>query len=305
MFFKFEFECSRTVVLEAASQSRHKLKVSPAVSSWLRKYDIGLNDVPGSGPGGIVLKGDVISYTNSRSLSVSRMQMSAATSKPSLPVFSGILEQSFNDNQLQDKIVAEKLAQSQNKREVPHFHLTAEFECQAFQALCEKELNVSMRAGLLSAISSAVLRFPAVNAKWEGSVIRQYDFVNLEVVSLQEESPSLWISGANQLGVEEFHTIFESYPEEYRSRKGSTFSVWDGLSLSDLTVSRANLGLGSGSCVLALSAPKLTICTDTVRTKLVLPVTLACDHRVVDGAVGAAFLEYLGSVVEQKVSRFL
>ena len=202
------------------------------------------------------------------------------------------------------RTIAERLTES--KQQLPHYYLTMEVKLDVIEAVRQK-MNLSINDFILKASGYAMTKCPTVNSVWKGDSIRQYNNVD---ISMAVATPNGLITPIvvdvinKPLDVihDELNSLYEKArnnnlsPQEYQ---GGTFTV---SSLGSLGIKHftaiinspqsAILAVGKGeNRVLATDSGGMTIAK-------VVTVTMSCDHRVIDGAVGAKWLGYFREAME-------
>jgi pyruvate dehydrogenase E2 component (dihydrolipoamide acetyltransferase) len=266
---------------------------------------VNLGGVHGSGPGGRIIKRDI-----EAAASAGAAGAPAAPSRAAVPPSDG--QTDFSDVPLTNirKVIAKRLSESIGP--IPTFYLTAELdltrvmEMRAAMAELGDEFKVSVNDVLLKAIAVALSQHPEVNAHWLGDHIRYFNRVHLGMAVATDDGlivPVIWDADRKRLS--EISRDAKELAKRARERKlkpeeftGSTFSV-------------SNLGMfGIDQFTAIINPPEAgIIAIGTGEDKLVVekgePVvrkrvrlTMSCDHRVIDGAVGAKFLQALRRLVE-------
>ena len=208
------------------------------------------------------------------------------------------------------KTIAKRLAESIGP--IPTFYLTAEFdlsrvtEMRAAMAQMGDEFKVSVNDILMKAVATALSQHPEVNAHWLGDKIRQHHRVHLGMAVATPDGLIVpVIFDADQKRMSEISHEAKELAKRARERKlkpeeytGSTFSI-------------SNLGMfGIDQFTAIINPPEVSILAIGTAQDVVVPgpdgfvvqkrlrVTMSCDHRAVDGAVGAAFLQTLRRLIE-------
>jgi pyruvate dehydrogenase E2 component (dihydrolipoamide acetyltransferase) len=290
---------------QAPSGNGENVRSSPLARRMASERGLNLGGVQGSGPGGRIIKRDIEAAASAGAVAA---QPRAAA--PSAPVISR--EGDYQDVPLTNirKIIAKRLSESIGP--IPTFYLTAELdltrvmEMRAAMAELGDEFKVSVNDVLLKAIAVALSQHPEVNAHWLGDHIRYFNRVHLGMAVATDDGlivPVIWDADRKRLS--EISREAKELAKRARERKlkpeeftGSTFSV-------------SNLGMfGIDQFTAIINPPEAgIIAIGTGEDKLVVehgePVvrkrvrlTMSCDHRVIDGAVGARFLQALRRLVE-------
>jgi pyruvate dehydrogenase E2 component (dihydrolipoamide acetyltransferase) len=298
-----------------------RVKASPLARRVAREANLDLRTVPGSGPRGRIIMRDVEAATKDLP---GMSGFPVSVSGPSSPAeavsgtFAGQARSpglDFEDQPLSQmrKTIARRLVESLSP--VPHFFLritvdmrrTLEARERVNGLLESRGEKVSINDFILKATAAALERHPEVNAEWTGEAIRRHYRVHLGVaVAVEDGLITPVIRDANQKGLAQISREIRELaargrekrlmPEEYT---GSTFSV-------------SNLGMfGIHEFTGVINPPEAGILAvggieetpavagDQVVVKLLMKVTMSCDHRVIDGATGARFLQTLKEMLEE------
>jgi pyruvate dehydrogenase E2 component (dihydrolipoamide acetyltransferase) len=278
---------------------------SPLARRLASDRGLDLAAVQGSGPNGRIIKRDI-----EAAAAAAPSGAKAATGAPSAPRPAAAGD--YNDVPLTNirKVIAKRLGESIGP--IPTFYLTAEFDLtrvmEMRKAMLElgDEFKVSVNDVLLKAIAVALSQHPEVNAHWMGDHIRYFNRVHLGMAVATDDGLIVpVIFDANQKRMSEISREAKELAKRARERKlkpeeftGSTFSV-------------SNLGMfGIDQFTAIINPPEAAILAiGTSEDKLVVVdgepvvrqrvrVTMSCDHRIVDGAVGAKFLQALRRLIE-------
>ncbi|GGH77359.1 pyruvate dehydrogenase complex dihydrolipoamide acetyltransferase [Phaeocystidibacter marisrubri] len=290
----------------ATDSSDSRVKASPLAKKMAEEKGISLSQVSGSGEGGRIVKRDIDSFVPSSSSSTSTSSNSFAVSEgyTDIPV-----------TQMR-KTIARRLAES--KFTAPHFYLTIEIDMDNAVATRKRindrgDVKVSFNDLVIKAAAVALTKHPAVNSSWMGDSIRQYDHVNIGVAVAVEEGLLVpVVRHANAKGLVQISAEVRESAQKAKDKKLQP-SDWEG---NTFTIS--NLGMFGieeftaivnppDSCIMAVGGIRqVPVVKDgQVVPGNVMKVTLSCDHRVVDGAKGAAFLQTFKQMMEEPVSMLL
>jgi pyruvate dehydrogenase E2 component (dihydrolipoamide acetyltransferase) len=260
-----------------------------------------LGAVQGSGPGGRIVKRDV------EALLASALAPAAPIAAPA-----GAGGADFEDVPLTQirKTIARRLAESIGP--VPTFYLTAEFdmervaEMRSAMAELGEEYRVSFNDIVLKATAAALVRHPECNAHWLGDRIRRYRRVHLGMAVAVEEgliTPVIFDADRKSLGqiAAEARDLAQRArerrlrPEEY---SGATFSVSNlgmfGIDQFTAIINPPEAGILAVGSV----EPRPVAREGGLAVRRRMRVTMSCDHRVIDGATGARFLQTLRLLLE-------
>lgn len=280
-----------------------RIKASPLARKIAKDKGINLAVVHGSGDFGRIIKKDIEFYNPSTGVS-------AGTS------FVGT--EGFNDEPLSQmrKTIAKRLSESVNT--APHFYLTMEIDmdhCIAAREAINKiqDTKVSYNDIVIKACAHALRKHPKVNASWLGDKIRYYHHIHVGMAVAVEDGllvPVIRFADGKtlqQISIEakEFGKKAKEKKLQPKDWEGNTFTVSNlGMFGIDQFTSIINT---PEACILAVGGIKQV---PVVKGGVVVPgnimkITLSCDHRVVDGATGAAFLQTLKVFLENPVTMFV
>jgi len=285
-----------------------KLKASPLARSIATRENIPLASVAGSGPGGRIVRADVLGYAPSP----------AAASVPAAAPPPGPTIQAGEELPVSNmrKTIARRLAES--KFTAPHFYVTVEIDMDAAVALREQILKVenvkvSYNDLVLKACAKALTRFPMVNATWLGDKIATHGEVSIGVaVSIPDGLITPVVRNADRKSIVEISREVKDLAARARDKKlkpdeyvGSTFTV-SNLGMFDVSEFTAIINPPE-SAILAVGAVQRVpvVKGDEIRPGYRMKVTLSCDHRVVDGALGAQFLSEVRRLLESPIALFV
>lgn len=321
-----------TLSLSSSSSSSSRVIASPLARKLARETGIDLSLLQGTGPNGRIISIDVTSASPEKLASAKAASSKASSSADvSLPVAGKRLPASngqvYSDFELSDLSKALAARMTLSKQLVPHYYLSVELNLSKLLEFrssisTSDDKNVSVLDLLVKAAGLAVKQVPDVNGQWMDTFIRRYDQVDINVVMGTGSSiVTPVIRDVNAKG------LF-AISNEMAAFEDSLFKV-DGVTIDENkvapgTISIHNLGMygikSAAPIVLSPQAVALAFgaITDTVVPKVnckanednwevapVMVATLSCDHRVVDGAVGAQWLAAFKTIVENPISMLL
>ena len=276
-----------------------RVRSSPLARRLASERGLDLGAIAGTGPNGRVIKRDVESAREARALRPAAPRVVPA-------------EGDFHDVALTQirKTIAKRLAESIGP--VPTFYLTVDLdverlaEMRAAMAAQGDTFKVSVNDVLLKIVAAAVAQHPEVNAHWMGDRIRYFNRVHVGVaVAVEEGLITPVIFDANTKGLRQIADEIRSLAERARARK-LTPEEYTGA-----TISVSNLGMFGieqftaiinppETAILAVGAvePRPVVTDGEVTVRRRMRITMSCDHRVIDGATGARFLQTLRQLVE-------
>jgi pyruvate dehydrogenase E2 component (dihydrolipoamide acetyltransferase) len=276
---------------------------SPLAKRLADERGLNLSAIAGSGPNGRIIKRDIEAAQSSPA---------SGAQGPSgfrLPA-SGAEFEDLPLTQIR-KTIARRLAESIGP--IPTFYLTAEFDLQrasemrAAMAAMGDDYKVSFNDIILKATATALAQHPEVNAHWLGDHIRLHHRVHLGMAVATDEGLIVpVIFDADQKRMSEIAIESKALAKKARERKltpaeytGSTFSVSN---LGMMQIEQFTAIINPPECgILAIGAieDKVVVAADgSLETRKRLRVTMSCDHRAIDGAVGARFLQTLRRMIE-------
>jgi len=282
------------------------VRSSPLARRLASERGLDLHSVQGSGPNGRIIKRD-IEAAAAAGVAVQRPAAAAAPSGPVIP-----REGDFHDEPLTNirKTIARRLGESIGP--IPTFYLTAEFDLtrvmEMRKAMAElgDEFKVSVNDVLLKATAVALSQHPEVNAHWLGDKIRYHNRVHLGMAVATDDGlivPVIW--DADRKRMSEISREAKELAKRARERKlrpeeftGSTFSV-SNLGMFGIDQFTAIINPPeAGILAIGTSEEKLVVVNGEPVVRNRVRVTMSCDHRIIDGAVGAKFLQTLRRLIE-------
>jgi pyruvate dehydrogenase E2 component (dihydrolipoamide acetyltransferase) len=277
---------------------------SPVVRKIAREQDIDLKGVQGSGPGGRIIKRDVEGKQAQTQTVAAPAGLRAPRVVPISPM---------------RKVVARRMTEA--KQTVPHFYLTVDVDADAIWK-ARQEINASLeKTGekvsindiLIKACAIALRRVPEVNASYRGDSLHYHERVDISVaVAVPEGLMVPVVRDADLKGILEISQEVRELAGRAKEKKLKPEEMTDG------TFSISNLGMyGIDEFSAVINPPEGAIlAVGAVREEPVLKdgqivagrrmkMTLSCDHRVIDGATGARWLQALRPLVEQPLAMLL
>ncbi|MBK8686303.1 MAG: 2-oxo acid dehydrogenase subunit E2 [Bacteroidetes bacterium] len=284
-----------------------RIKASPLAKQIARDKGIDLRKVQGSGDYGRIVKRDLDNYNEMPQPSVTQ-----ATKSTSMPVQLQSGTEGHTDYPVTQmrKIIAQRLGES--KFSAPHFYLRISVEMDNMMQ-ARKEINqvssvkVSFNDIMIKAVALALRKHPEVNSSWLGEVIRHNHHIHIgSAIALEEGLIVPVIRFADQKSLAQIATDANDLYDKARNKKiqpqefsGNTFTI-SNLGMMDIDDFTAIIN-PPDACILAVGriAPTPVVVDQQIQIKHIMRLTLSCDHRVVDGAVGARFLQTLKTYLQQ------
>lgn len=297
---------------QAASNGR--LKASPLAKRLAAEKGIDLASLNGSGDGGRIVRKDVDTYTPKAKEAVAPAAKKEEAKKPVQP-FAATGQEGHTDVPLTQmrKIIAKRLSESNFT--APHFFLTTEVvmdnAMQSRASINEiSPVKISFNDIIIKAAAIALRQHPAVNSSWMGDFIRQNNHVHIgSAIALPEGLIVPVIRFADQKTLSQIAAEAKDLYDKARNKKiqpqdftGNTFTI-SNLGMMDIEEFTAIIN-PPDSAILAVGRIKEVVVKkgDGFGVQNVMKLTLSCDHRSVDGAVGAAFLQTLKKYLENPVT---
>lgn len=290
-----------------------RIKASPLAKKIAKSKGVDLSKIKGSGPGGRIVKKDIETAGS--------ISTQPAPSTPAAKPKQTLTE---HDQRIalsgMRSIIAQRLLES--KTQIPHFYLNVEINAQplmdlrkqANSAAGEHDNKFTVNDFILKAVANAAASVPQVNASFDVDSIVQFGSVNLSVaIAVDDGLVTPVISGANKKSLLEISLAVKDLAERARSKKLSP----DEFSGGTITVS--NLGAYGvdnfdaiinppQAAILSIGSIKNTpVVSDegNIVPGLIMKVGMSCDHRVIDGAVGAEYLAELKKRIENPASMLI
>ncbi|MCS6903962.1 MAG: pyruvate dehydrogenase complex dihydrolipoamide acetyltransferase [Bacteroidia bacterium] len=293
-----------TVGVAVASDDR--IKASPLAKALAKEKGIELSSIVGTGEGGRIIKRDIESF------------------KPAAPIIemvppASVLEAGpYVDVPLTQmrKTIARRLSESKNT--APHYYLTMAIRMDKAAEFREQIKNdsgtkISYNDMIIKAAALALKKHPKVNASWLGESIRQYNYYNIGMAVAMEEGLIVpVIKNADAKGLIEISNEARLLSEKARNKQlqpqeyqGNTFTI-SNLGMYGIEEFTAIIN-PPDVCILAVGAinEQPVVENGQITIGKIMKVTLSCDHRVVDGAVGSEFLQTLKYLLENPIRMLL
>jgi pyruvate dehydrogenase E2 component (dihydrolipoamide acetyltransferase) len=295
------------VQASSSTSDNGRVKASPLAKKMASDKGIDVSLVKGTGEGGRIVKRDIENY----SPAVAQAAAGATAMSTSAPA---VGQESFKEEKVSQmrKVIAKRLAES--KFEAPHFYLTMEINMdksiEARKSMNEiSPVKISFNDMVIKAVASALRQHPKVNSSWLGDKIRYNEHIHIGMAVAVEEGllvPVIRFADSKSLSQisNEAKTLGgkaknkELQPKDW---EGNTFTI-SNLGMFGIDEFTAIIN-PPDACILAVGGIKETVIVKNGQMQVgnVMKVTMSCDHRVVDGAVGSAFLQTLKGLLEDPV----
>ncbi len=291
-----------------------RIFVSPLARKMAEEKGIDLSDVKGSGDNGRIIKRDIENYTPSAKPAApekAAAEPAGGTAMPFVPAGEEHVEEVKNSQMR--KVIAKRLAES--KFSAPHYYLTIEVDME--QAMASRgrinelpDTKVSFNDMVVKACAMALKKHPQVNTSWNNETTRYNSHVHIGVaVAVDEGLVVPVLKFTDQMSLTQIGAAVKDLAGRARNKKiapdemeGSTFTVSNlgmfGIQEFTSIINQPN------SAILSVGAivEKPVVRDGQIQVGHTMKVTLACDHRTVDGATGAQFLQTLRAYLEHPVT---
>ncbi|MES2679782.1 MAG: pyruvate dehydrogenase complex dihydrolipoamide acetyltransferase [Bacteroidota bacterium] len=285
-------------------QDNGRIKASPLAKAMARDKGIEISQVSGTGDNGRITKKDIETYTPSKQSGTAKTVSAAVQGK-----------EGFNDEPVSQmrKTIARRLLEATTS--APVFYLNIEVDMDNAMAArtamnAIPDTKISFNDLVIKACAAALRRHPQVNTSWLGDKIRYYSHIHIGMAVAVEDGLLVpVIRFADQKSLSQISDEAKDFGKRAKDKKLQP-ADWEG---NTFTVS--NLGMfgiesftsiinAPASCILSVGAIRQV---PVVKNNIVVPgntmmLSLACDHRTVDGATGAAFLQTLKTFIENPVT---
>jgi len=299
-----------------AQSSSGRLIVSPLAARMAAESGIDLRSVAGSGPGGRIIKRDVEDLMAGQTAKGPGTQSGQThlravenlpVQKPATAEASAYRDQPATEMR---RTIAKRLVTSLGP--VPHFFLTTEIEMDRAAEMrkgineLDPDLKISVNDIIIKVAAAALMQNPQVNASFQDKIVRYYEQADIGVaVAIDEGLITPIVRAADQKSLSEIASEVRDLAERARNRKlkpeeylGATFSV-SNLGMFGVDEFTAIINPPEAA-ILAVGAmtPKPVVRNNEIVIRQMMRVTMSCDHRVVDGATGAKFLQTFKKILE-------
>ena len=303
----FESSNTQTIKTEVSSPTptnKNRIYISPLAKKIAEEKGISLNQLNGSGENGRIIKRDVENFTPHSS-----------TASTSVAKFVASGKEDFDEitNSQMRKVIAKRLGES--KFSAPHYYLAVEFNMDNAIAFRQQfnsipETKISFNDIIVKACALALRQHPQVNSQWFEDRMKLNNHVHIGVaVAVEDGLVVPVLKFANEQSLPQIGAAVKDFAARARNKKltpqemeGSTFTI-------------SNLGMfGIESFTSIINQPNSAILSvGTITEKPIvkngqivignsMKLTLACDHRTVDGATGSVFLQTLKGFIENPVT---
>jgi len=291
-----------TIALPATTHADgDRLKASPLAKKLAAEKGININDINGSGENGRIVKKDIETFTPATTTTAAPVATTVAAGTESF--------HEVNVSQMR-KTIAARLGES--KFSAPHFYLTLEINMDKATQAREQmntvsDVKISMNDLVIKAAAAALRKNPNINSSWLGTKIRYNHHIHIGVAMAVEDGLLVpVVRFADNKSLSQISSEVKEYGKKAKEKKlqpqdwtGNTFTI-SNLGMFGIDEFTAIIN-PPDACILAVGTVKDTVgvVNGEIKPVKTMKVTLSCDHRVVDGAMGAQFLKTLKEYLEE------
>ncbi|HWN12070.1 MAG TPA: pyruvate dehydrogenase complex dihydrolipoamide acetyltransferase [Pyrinomonadaceae bacterium] len=289
---------------------RGRLIVSPLAARMAAESGIDLRSITGSGPGGRIIKRDVEELVAGKAAPAAAA--TADVGQRTVMQQSPVEPSAYRDVPASEmrRTIAKRLVTSLGP--IPHFFLTTEIamdraaEMRSSVNALDPELKISVNDIIIKVAASALRQHPQVNASFQDKMVRYYEHADIGVaVAIEDGLITPIVRSADQKSLGQIASEVRDLAGRARNRKlrpeeflGATFSI-SNLGMFGIDEFTAVINPPEGA-ILAVGAmaPKPVVRDNEIVIRQMMRVTMSCDHRVIDGATGAKFLQTFKKILE-------
>jgi pyruvate dehydrogenase E2 component (dihydrolipoamide acetyltransferase) len=295
----------------SVSNDGQRIKASPLAKSMAKESGINLGQIQGSGEGGRIVRKDVIGVKPGEAI-VPTVTKTVAAPTQVVSLQTSATESSYEDKTVSQmrKTIARRLSES--KFTAPHFYLSVEIDMERAIQVREQlnqnsEVRISYNDLVIRSVASALKKHAVINASWLGDRIRYNHDVHIGVAVAVEDGLLVpVIKHADRKTLSQINGEVKMLAGKAKDKKlqpdemqGNTFTI-SNLGMFGIDEFTAIIN-PPDACILAVGGiiQKPVVKNGQIVVGNTMKVTLSCDHRVVDGASGAQFLQTLKSILEE------
>ena len=289
--------------ISKTTSSTKRIFISPLARKLVKERGISISEIKGTGENGRIIKSDVENYTSSSKDAKSK-------------TFVGIEDfQEIPHSQMR-KTIAKRLSES--KFNAPHYYLTVEYDMSNAIIIREQynsipDIKISYNDIIIKACSLALASNPKLNSQWFDDKIRYNNHIHIGVaVGVDEGLIVPVLKFVDQMSIVDINSKVKDLADRARNKKltpeemqGSTFTI-SNLGMFDIE-SFTSIINPPNSVILSVGSivQKPIVKNGNIEVGNTMKVTLACDHRVVDGLTGSKFLQTLREFIENPITMII
>ena len=299
------------------SGTDQKIKASPLAKTLANYNNIDLSNVVGTGPGGRIVKSDVLALIDDAEQTNEKIKVDLT---PEVNNTESQIQDSDTSVKEENKMRAQIARVTQrSKQEVPHYYLSTdinmdkalEIRAQINSKLAEQNIKISINDLIMKSVIDTLKKFPVFNSRYENGTTNMNEEINVSIAIALEDGlimPS--IINCNDLDIKQLSIASKDLVDRTKNGKLTSAEYTKG------TFSISNLGMFDVNSFLAIILPpqtamlavgsvkKIPIVTsdDDIKVSNIMNASLSADHRVTDGAEGAIFLAEIKNNLENPVN---
>ena len=304
----------KSVAQTANTSSSDRVAISPLAKKMAQDKGVDINSLQGSGENGRIVKKDIENYQPSQKTESAPTQQNNAAAQVALSFVQG--EDTETPNSQVRNIIAKRLSES--KFSAPHYYLMVEINMdKAIEA--RKEINslpdtkISFNDMIIKATAVALRKHPQVNSSWAGDKVIHRGNINVGVaVAIPDGLVVPVLKNTDQMNYTQISAAVKDMAGRAKSKglkanemEGSTFSISNlgmfGIETFTSIINQPNAAILSVGAIIE----KPIVKNGQIVVGNIMKLSLACDHRVVDGATGAQFLQTLKTYLESPLTLLL
>ena len=289
-----------------------RMIVSPLAARMAAESGLDLRSIQGSGPGGRIIKKDIEAALSEPKAAPSEQRYPRAVEPVRFQPAAVAAASAYRDEPATQirQTIAKRLVTSIGP--VPHFFLTTDIEMdraaemrRGINAL-DPELKISINDVIIKVTAAALMQHPEVNASFQEKIVRYYEHADIGVaVAIEDGLITPVVRAADQKSLSQIAAEVRELAERARTKKlkpeeytGATFSI-SNLGMFGIDEFTAIINPPEGA-ILAVGAmtPKPVVRDNEIVVRQMMRVTMSCDHRIIDGATGAKFLQTFKKILE-------
>lgn len=311
---KSETKTEEKSVASTENSSSDRVAISPLAKKMAQEKGVDINSVQGSGENGRIVKKDIENYQPSQKADSAAPAQNTAAAQVALSFVQG--EDTETPNSQVRNIIAKRLSES--KFSAPHYYLMVEINMdKAIEA--RKEINslpdtkISFNDMIIKATAVALRKHPQVNSSWAGDKVIHRGNINVGVaVAIPDGLVVPVLKNTDQMNYTQISAAVKDMAGRAKSKglkanemEGSTFSISNlgmfGIETFTSIINQPNAAILSVGAIIE----KPIVKNGQIVVGNIMKLSLACDHRVVDGATGAQFLQTLKTYLESPLTLLL
>jgi Pyruvate/2-oxoglutarate dehydrogenase complex, dihydrolipoamide acyltransferase (E2) component, and related enzymes len=311
---KTDAKAEEKVASAVNSSSSDRVAISPLAKKMAQEKGVDINSVQGSGENGRIVKKDIENYQPSQAKATASAPATSAAAQVAVNFVQG--EDTETPNSQVRNVIAKRLSES--KFSAPHYYLMVEINMdKAIEA--RKEINslpdtkISFNDMIIKATAIALRKHPQVNSSWAGDKIIHRGNINIGVaVAIPDGLVVPVLKNTDQMSYTQISAAVKDMASRAKSKglkanemEGSTFSISNlgmfGIETFTSIINQPNSAILSVGAIIE----KPIVKNGQIVVGNTMKLSLACDHRVVDGATGAEFLQTLRTYLENPLTLLL